>query len=235
MCREQLPGWQQFLNERRATTPFGLLSVAVDADPSGPKELSAPYAFPTAIDRLGVLARTFDFDVVPNCLFLDEQSIIRFVHIGGFEIRRSEVVEQVDALLRADFAHEQPAFVVQEALELELLKAEVARRPEDPALHVALGEALFRYGQIDRAVSAFQRANDLDPTDWSAAFALGSARYAQGQTHDALRWWRVALARDPANFTVRKQIWRVEHPEKFYPTIDTAWQKEQLAIEGYHR
>jgi len=27
----------------------------------------------------------------------------------------------------------------------------------------------------------------------------------------------------------------VEHPERFYPTIDTAWQKEQLVLEGYVR
>jgi len=34
---------------------------------------------------------------------------------------------------------------------------------------------------------------------------------------------------------VRKQIWMVEHPEKFYPTIDFAWQKEQLEREGFVR
>jgi hypothetical protein len=32
---------------------------------------------------------------------------------------------------------------------------------------------------------------------------------------------------------VRKQIWREEHPERFYPVIDTAWQREQLVKEGY--
>ena len=40
---------------------------------------------------------------------------------------------------------------------------------------------------------------------------------------------------DPANVTVRKQIWREEHPERFYPTIDAEWQKEQLVKEGYSR
>ena len=49
----------------------------------------------------------------------------------------------------------------------------------------------------------------------------------------ALHWWRRALELDPRNFTVRKQIWREEHPERFYPTIDTEWQKEQLVKEGY--
>ena len=30
---------------------------------------------------------------------------------------------------------------------------------------------------------------------------------------------------------IRKQIWAVEHPERFYPAIDWDWQKEQLARE----
>lgn len=47
----------------------------------------------------------------------------------------------------------------------------------------------------------------------------------------AVAAWREALRRDPGNFTIRKQIWAVEHPEKFYPTIDVAWQSGQLAAE----
>jgi tetratricopeptide (TPR) repeat protein len=204
-------------------------------DPEGPRRLAAGYPFPTAVDSLGVLGRTFDFDVVPNCLFLDEAGVIRFLHIGGFEIRRPEVVEQVSALLRADFAHVQPVHVVQEPLEIELLRAEVARRPDEASLHLALGDALCRTERATEAVEAFRRAIQLDPDDWSGHFALGSALYQLGHTAEALAAWRAALQRDPANFTVRKQIWRVEHPEKFYPTIDTAWQREQLIQEGYRR
>jgi tetratricopeptide (TPR) repeat protein len=208
----------------------------VDVEPEGPRRLAAPYSFPTAIDRLGLLGRTFDFDVVPNCLFLDEEGVIRFLHIGGFEIRRPEIVDQVDALLRADFARgEQPALVTQEPLDLELLKAEVARRPDEAALHLALGEALFQAGRAAEAADAFRRGNDLNPSDWSAPFALGGALYQQGDTEGALHWWKLARERDPANFTVRKQIWRVEHPEKFYPVIDAEWQREQLVKEGYRR
>ena len=29
------------------------------------------------------------------------------------------------------------------------------------------------------------------------------------------------------------QIWMVEHPDRFYPTIDFDWQKQQLKLEGY--
>ncbi len=53
----------------------------------------------------------------------------------------------------------------------------------------------------------------------------------RGDFSEAARLMRVALRRDPANYTIRKQIWALEHPEKFHPVIDFAWQKEQLLRE----
>ena len=52
-----------------------------------------------------------------------------------------------------------------------------------------------------------------------------------GDRIGAIAAWRDALTADPNNFVIRKQIWAAEHPEHFYPTIDFAWQKEQLARE----
>ena len=40
-----------------------------------------------------------------------------------------------------------------------------------------------------------------------------------------------ALRIEPNNFIIRKQIWRIEYPEKFYPVIDYDWQKVKLAQE----
>ncbi len=60
---------------------------------------------------------------------------------------------------------------------------------------------------------------------------LGQALLALGQRDAAVAEWRWALFYDPDNFTIRKQIWILEHPEKFSPTIDFDWQKETLARE----
>jgi len=60
---------------------------------------------------------------------------------------------------------------------------------------------------------------------------LGRALLEGGRRDEAVAAWREALRLDPGNFTIRKQIWSVEHPEKFYPTIDFAWQAGQLAAE----
>ena len=60
---------------------------------------------------------------------------------------------------------------------------------------------------------------------------LGRVLLNGGRTEEAVAAWRDALRLDPQNFTIRKQIWVAEHPEKFFPTIDFAWQQEQLAAE----
>jgi tetratricopeptide (TPR) repeat protein len=227
--------WQQFLQERPERRDLAFLSVAVDVDPDRPRPYSSDKPFPTVVDSAGQLGRLFDFDVVPNGLFVDEQGILRFIHIGGFDIRRPEVGPQVDALLASDYSSgaQPPSSLSQEALEVELLRVELASDPDNGGLHFALGDTLLREGRLAEAETTLCRAAKLDPSDWSARFGLGTALYQQGRTGEALASWRAALALDPPNFTVRKQIWMVEHPEKFYPTIDFAWQKEQLERESF--
>ena len=64
-----------------------------------------------------------------------------------------------------------------------------------------------------------------------AALQRGLDLLRRGDRAGAVEAWRRALAADPDNYVIRKQIWAVEHPDRFYPTIDWAWQKEQLARE----
>jgi len=226
--------WQQFLDEHDGQLALAFLSVAVDADPETARAFAQAYSFPTAVDSANTLGRLFDFDVVPNGLLVDESRIIQFLHVGGFYLRRPEVRAQVEALLTADLSQGQrPEFVVQEALPIEIIRGELSHHPDDPDLLAALGDALLQESRAEDAVVAFRRAAELAPDDWATAFGLGTAYHRVGDRHAALRWWRRALELDRKNFTVRKQIWREEHPERFYPTIDSEWQKEQLAREGY--
>ena len=60
-------------------------------------------------------------------------------------------------------------------------------------------------------------------------FQRGVALYRQGGVKEALREWKKSRDLEPDNWVVRKQIWAVEHPEKFYQDeIDSPWQREQL-------
>ncbi len=60
---------------------------------------------------------------------------------------------------------------------------------------------------------------------------LGRLLLESGRREEAVAAWREALRLDPENFTIRKQIWAAEHPEKFHPTIDWDWQRAQLKAE----
>ena len=42
--------------------------------------------------------------------------------------------------------------------------------------------------------------------------------------------WREAVAIEPENWIIRKQIWAIEHPERFYAgEVDFDWQAAQIA------
>ena len=60
---------------------------------------------------------------------------------------------------------------------------------------------------------------------------LGRLLDETGRTAEAIDVWTEALHRDPENLVIRKQIWAAKHPEKFHPTIDWDWQREQLKSE----
>lgn len=65
-------------------------------------------------------------------------------------------------------------------------------------------------------------ANDL--------FRAGLDHYRNGRTGKALVLWRQGLDMSPDNYLIRKQIWAVENPERFYRgDVDYDWQREQIA------
>ena len=67
----------------------------------------------------------------------------------------------------------------------------------------------------------------------NAHFRVGQDLYRQGRVADALARWREGVALEPDNWIIRKQIWAVENPGRFYDgAVDFDWQKEQIAREG---
>jgi tetratricopeptide (TPR) repeat protein len=65
-----------------------------------------------------------------------------------------------------------------------------------------------------------------------ARFQLGIVLLEIGKRAEAMGEWRKALALDPKNWIIHKQIWAVEHPDKFYDgNVDYGWQKQVLEAE----
>ena len=64
----------------------------------------------------------------------------------------------------------------------------------------------------------------------NAVFREGLELYSADRVGDALARWRQGLQLDPDNYLIRKQIWAVENPERFYEgDVDYNWQQEQIA------
>jgi len=60
-------------------------------------------------------------------------------------------------------------------------------------------------------------------------FREGLALYQDNKPEEAIAAWRRGVAIEPDNYIIRKQIWAVENPDRFYDgPVDYAWQKEQL-------
>jgi tetratricopeptide (TPR) repeat protein len=62
-------------------------------------------------------------------------------------------------------------------------------------------------------------------------FKLGMEYSNRGKKEEGLKELDEALLLDPDNFVIRKQRWYIRHPEKFSPTIDYDWQKQQIDKE----
>lgn len=74
---------------------------------------------------------------------------------------------------------------------------------------------------------------DAAERDWSTEaltlFRRAGAAVRRGERAEAIRLLKQAYPLEPDNYIIRKQLWAIEHPEKFYGAeIDYDWQKQQL-------
>ena len=64
----------------------------------------------------------------------------------------------------------------------------------------------------------------------NAYFRAGMRLYREGKMEEAIAHWRKGVELEPDNYIIRKQIWAVQNPSKFYAgEVDYNWQAEQLA------
>lgn len=73
---------------------------------------------------------------------------------------------------------------------------------------------------------------NLEPSEavtYGEFFARGLALYEAGDVAGAATVWRAGIAVEPDHWNMRKQLWAIEHPERFYDgAVDYGWQKEQV-------
>lgn len=192
----------------------------------------AKATYATLVDPQNALGDALGFKVIPNGFFIDEAGKIVGRQIGGFEVKSPRTMQAVDAFLASPPAVPSTEIATQAAAPTaEELEARANERADDPDARLAWGRHLLRADRAADALSHLVYAAGALPNSASAQFALGTCRLALDQRVEAAVDLKRALALDTSNYVVRKQIWMLEHPEKFHPEIDWAWQREQLARE----
>ena len=68
--------------------------------------------------------------------------------------------------------------------------------------------------------------------DSNKLFQKGIDSYQSGNIEEALSFWKQGIKIDPKNYIIRKQVWAIEHPDKFYSgEINYQWQKTQIELD----
>lgn len=150
-----MPVWQQLV-EQYADTNVELVAVAVDAQGA---DLPRPYmqqagaTFTCLVDSENLLSKTFGFKAVPNGILVDETGKVVHQKFGGFDIRKPETRELVEAWITSG------ASVVAESS---------GGANVDPRVHVLFDEGLdlLRNGDTDGARAKWRQASVIDPDNY---------------------------------------------------------------------
>ena len=224
--------WQKFYTQHRGEN-FELLSVAVDVQGA---QVVRPYAqkfavaFPVAVDTADVFGHAFGLKAIPETFFVDEVGIIR-LHGGG---PSAGLLQQIEGLLKEPVSSIRAVTPqLPGARTRTELESAIAKTPADWQSRLALAELDDTEKQYPAAVAQLDQAAKTQPLEASIPFVWGLVLLHQNQNPAALTKFKQARDLDPTNWRIRKQIWAIEHPDKFYSadSPDYGWQKEELARE----
>ena len=190
----------------------------------------AGVTFPVAVDTADVLGQAFGLKAIPVSIFVDEVGIVRLQGGGP----STELRAQIEELLREPRTNLRgTAPRLPAAWGAAELEKKIAADSNDWKSRVAFARACAEAGRRSEAIAQLEAAAKLAPAESSVAFVWGLVLLQQGQQDAALNKLKQARDLDPDNWRIRKQIWAIENPGKFYTgkSPDYGWQSEQLKKE----
>lgn len=165
--------------------------------------------------------------LVPNGLLFDESGTLVAKREGGFNVASQSSLKMIEELLA--MPKKSPGMPVRSATQTEL-EALIKIHPNDAIAHWDIAKLLVKTNPT-KAKSHLKRSIALMPKLAGPRITLGSLLLSEGKKEEAIKELKEAVYLDPKNYVVRKQIWLIENPEKFHPTIDWGWQAQQMQIE----
>ena len=203
-----------------------MVSVAIDiqgAEAAKPYVKKSGVKYTALVDENNVLGKLFGVNYVPLHYIIDEFGIYRMKERDPQKIADFLDLEKVDVRLVVK-AKDSPA-----VYDIKRLKEIVEWDPDSANAHLMLGDALIQQGKYEEGISEYREAVDLRPESAEGSFRIGRAMLRQGREKQALVELKKAWELDKGNWIIRKQIWAIEHPEKFYDgKVDYDWQKKQM-------
>ncbi len=193
------------------------------ADVARPYVEKAGVTYTALVDANNILGELFGVGYVPLHYIIDEFGIYRM---------KERDPEKITAFLNSEKVNMElvvKAGPAPSMYDVDRLKAMAANHPDNTTAHLMLGDALVQNGKYAEGIAAYKNAVELDPESAEGPFRIGRALLRQGKKDEALVELKKAAKLDDGNWIVRKQIWAIEHPEKFYEgNVDYGWQKKQI-------
>lgn len=186
--------------------------------------------FPVAVDRADVFGNVFKLDAIPVSFLIDEVGIVR-VRGGGPD---KPFLSQVESLLKEPMTQLRgSAPSLPETSRLSDLQAAVDADLTDWISRLALARVLHASGRLSDAAAHIEQVAKVRPEDPEVMMSWGMILLGQGEKTAAVSKLKTARDLDPKNWRIRKQIWAIENPDKFYKgrSPDYGWQKEELKRE----
>jgi tetratricopeptide (TPR) repeat protein len=127
----------------------------------------------------------------------------------AYEIRPNDM----DAALNLGSAY---IMLGRHKLAVPVLEAAVGQHPDNPRLWINLGAAYLGNPVLAssdaqlRAITAFQRALQIDPFAPSAAYNIGLIYVDRGEREEAIAAFRLAARSDPGDMDARRMLRKLE-------------------------
>ena len=129
---------------------------AQGADRPRPYVEAAGATFTTVVDEANLLGEMYGFKAIPNGFLIDEEGVVRYKMLSGFDIRKAETAAVLDRWTAGLEPSEGP-------------------EPTDTSTHDGRAEAnapflkgleRYRDGEVNEAVTLWRQGLELDPDNY---------------------------------------------------------------------